>query len=133
MTSISLRGFSFPSRRTALHFSHRNAPSIARLEALRHGCSSFPLRALSTSPRLRLKEDEEKHEPGSAEAKESKKQEHLKKQDEGKGHWERELASSGEEAVKADRQDMHHSDKDIEQLQHRTAKGAEQEKDQGKR
>lgn len=79
-----------------------------------------------------LKEDDDKHRPGAAEDKEAKKQEHLRKQDEGKGEWDKELASGGEESVKADRQDMDHSEKGTEDLQHETAKTAEKDHEHGK-
>ncbi|KAF2833023.1 hypothetical protein CC86DRAFT_376265 [Ophiobolus disseminans] len=43
------------------------------------------------------------HSEGRAEEIEKKKQENLQKQKDGKGHWEEQLASDSESAVKADR------------------------------
>ncbi|CAF3650071.1 unnamed protein product, partial [Fusarium graminearum] len=75
----------------------------------------------TTSTRLGLKEsstqtdvDYEKH-----------KQDSLKKQKEGSGHWKPELASDSEEAVKADRSQTD-PQKDIKNLQERTKKAAEE-------
>ncbi|KAF2856019.1 hypothetical protein T440DRAFT_463360 [Plenodomus tracheiphilus IPT5] len=45
------------------------------------------------------------HSEGRAEEIETKKQEQLQKQKDGKGHWEEQLASDGEAAVKADREE----------------------------
>jgi hypothetical protein len=61
-------------------------------------------------------EDYEKH-----------KQDSLAKQKRGQGHWKRELASDGEEAVKADRQAAKegHSEADMKRLQERTKAAAE--------
>jgi hypothetical protein len=57
---------------------------------------------------------------------EKHKQDQLKKQKEGKGHWKPELASSSEEAVAADRHEhSDHSEKGIKELQEKTAKHAE--------
>ncbi|KAF5690752.1 hypothetical protein CEK26_012965 [Fusarium fujikuroi] len=75
----------------------------------------------TTSTRLGLKEsstqtdvDYDKH-----------KQDSLRKQKEGNGHWKPELASDSEEAVKADRSDIDPA-KDIKNLQERTKKAAEE-------
>lgn len=58
------------------------------------------------------------HNEGRADEVEQKKKELLQKQKEGKGHWEEELASDGEAAVKADRaetgKDMKHIIKDLQ-------------------
>ncbi|RFU31386.1 hypothetical protein B7463_g4946, partial [Scytalidium lignicola] len=57
------------------------------------------------------------------------KQDLLKKQKEGKGHWKSELGSNSEEAVKADRSHVGgkdgHSQEAIKELQNRTAGHAE--------
>lgn len=55
------------------------------------------------------------------------KQDSLSKQKSGQGHWKPELASDGEEAVKADR--MPHED--ISKLQERTKKHAEENASSG--
>ncbi|CAJ2510725.1 Uu.00g063500.m01.CDS01 [Anthostomella pinea] len=72
----------------------------------------------SSSATLRQKEDAapESYDP------EKHKQDLLAKQKEGKGHWKPELASSSEESVKADR----NNHEDIEKLQERTKKTAEE-------
>ncbi|KAI0019837.1 hypothetical protein F4780DRAFT_780145 [Xylariomycetidae sp. FL0641] len=72
----------------------------------------------SSAANLRQKESEppESYDP------EKHKQDLLKKQKEGKGHWKPELASTSEEAVKADRT----SNETPEQLQERTKKVAEE-------
>ncbi len=58
---------------------------------------------------------------------EKHKQDLLKKQKEGKGHWKPELASESEEAVAADRHDhSDHSEKGIKDLQEKTSKHAEE-------
>lgn len=55
------------------------------------------------------------------------KQDSLSKQKSGKGHWKPELASDGEEAVKADRQ----PEEDISSLQERTKKHAQEKASSG--
>ena len=58
---------------------------------------------------------------------EKHKDDQLKKQKEGRGHWKAELASNSEEAVAADRSDhSDHSEKGIKDLQDKTAKHAEE-------
>jgi len=68
-----------------------------------------------------LKEDD-RHNDDQAESNERHKQDQLKKQKEGKGHWKPELASNSEEAVAADRQSGSDS---IEEMQKKTADHAE--------
>lgn len=58
---------------------------------------------------------------------EKHKEDSLSKQKSGKGHWKPELASDGEEAVKADRT----PDEDISKLQERTKKHAEEKSKSG--
>ncbi|KAH9898651.1 hypothetical protein F4778DRAFT_782768 [Xylariomycetidae sp. FL2044] len=73
-------------------------------------------RSFTNSPAgLRHKEDAVDLDP------EKHKQDLLAKQKEGKGHWKPELASTSEEAVKADR----NADEDISELQERTKAAAE--------
>lgn len=56
---------------------------------------------------------------------EKHKEDLLKKQKEGKGHWKAELASNSEEAVAADRSAHNdHSEEGIKKLQEKTAKHA---------
>jgi len=58
---------------------------------------------------------------------EKHKQDLLKKQKEGKGHWKPELASASEEAVAADRHEhSDHSEKGIKELQEKTVKDVEE-------
>jgi hypothetical protein len=56
---------------------------------------------------------------------EAQKQEHLKKQERGDGKWDKELASKGEENVKADREDVQDHDAHIDKLQKQTEDKAE--------
>ncbi|KAF2745167.1 hypothetical protein M011DRAFT_469875 [Sporormia fimetaria CBS 119925] len=51
---------------------------------------------------------------------EAEKQDLLKKQKEGKGHWKEELASNSESIVKADRGEMDASEEAIKKLQEET-------------
>ncbi|EON68589.1 hypothetical protein W97_07847 [Coniosporium apollinis CBS 100218] len=80
-----------------------------------------PTPAFSTSARLRLKEDKER----SPEEVEAAKQKQLKKQEEGKGEWHEELASSSESGIAADRQEVQDHDEHMEDLQKETAKKGE--------
>ncbi|KAF2396980.1 hypothetical protein EJ06DRAFT_482967 [Trichodelitschia bisporula] len=73
-------------------------------------------RALSLTPRWQLKEDGDR----SPEQLEKKKQEQIEKQKKGEGHWHEELASSGETAVKADREDVDDHGEHVENLQQET-------------
>ncbi|KAA6409448.1 MAG: hypothetical protein FRX48_07001 [Lasallia pustulata] len=50
------------------------------------------------------------------------KDDQLRKQKEGKGHWKGELASNSESAVKADRGDMEATDDNIQKMQEETTK-----------
>ncbi|KAI7218791.1 hypothetical protein KC333_g3381 [Hortaea werneckii] len=72
------------------------------------------------------------HQEGRAEEAEREKQEQLKEQREGKGHWKDELASDSESIVKADRNDMKNTQATISELQKEAAKQAEKEKKEGK-
>ncbi|EHK97706.1 hypothetical protein M7I_6593 [Glarea lozoyensis 74030] len=68
-------------------------------------------RAFTVSSARMLKEDDRRA------ANEHHKQDQLKKQKEGKGHWKPELASNSEEAIAADR---NNKDESPEELQKRT-------------
>ncbi|KAK3060364.1 hypothetical protein LTS18_008702, partial [Coniosporium uncinatum] len=74
----------------------------------------------TTAVRFAGREDK-LHEEGRAEEIDQHKDDMLKKQKEGKGHWKEELASSSESIVKADRGDVEASDETIGQLQKETA------------
>ncbi|PTD08016.1 hypothetical protein HYE67_002671 [Fusarium culmorum] len=84
----------------------------------------------TTSTRLGLKESSTQNPVLTPNAEtdvdyEKHKQDSLKKQKEGSGHWKPELASDSEEAVKADRSQTD-PQKDIKNLQERTKKAAEE-------
>ncbi|KAF1925929.1 uncharacterized protein M421DRAFT_423216 [Didymella exigua CBS 183.55] len=88
----------------------------AFISALRPITSSFsPItrRALSTTPRMAIKEDGNR----TAGELEQKKQEQLKEQKEGKGRWREDLASSGESNIAADKQNVTDHDSHIKDLQ----------------
>jgi hypothetical protein len=80
-------------------------------------------RALSTTPQLRIKEDADR----SPEQIEQKKQEQLKKQEKGEGHWHEELASQGESNIAADREGGKVEDHEghMEKLQEETKRKGE--------
>ncbi|KAF2098007.1 hypothetical protein NA57DRAFT_57177 [Rhizodiscina lignyota] len=80
-----------------------------RLTTTQSSCRTFT----STTVRV-LKED---HKDPSPEETERLKQEQLKKQEKGEGHWHEGLASAGESSVKADRQEVDDHDKHMEELQ----------------
>jgi len=80
-----------------------------------------PHRYFQTSYALYIKEDAHRS-PSELEA---KKQESLNKQERGQGKWDKDLASKGEENVKADRQDVDDHGEHIEELQREGAKKAE--------
>jgi len=62
----------------------------------------------------------------NAEQSERHKEDSLKKQKDGKGHWKAELASDSEEAVTADRHEYDdHKTESMEELQKRTIQHAE--------
>lgn len=62
------------------------------------------------------------HHEGRADEVESEKQDLLKKQKEGKGHWKEGLASDSESIIKADRGEVEASDETIKKLQDETKK-----------
>jgi hypothetical protein len=80
-----------------------------------------PQRLFQTSSALYLKEDAHR----SPSELEGKKRESLNKQERGQGEWDKDLASKGEENVKADRQDVDDHGEHIEELQKEGAKKAE--------
>lgn len=61
----------------------------------------------------------------SGEELEQKKQEQLKKQEKGEGHWHEELASQSEAKLAADKQHVNDHDKHMGDLQKETAKKGE--------
>ncbi|KAF2255552.1 hypothetical protein BU26DRAFT_512524 [Trematosphaeria pertusa] len=64
------------------------------------------------------------HSEGRGEEVQEKKEDLLKKQKEGKGHWEESLASDSESIVKADRGEVEASEDTIKKLQEEAAKVA---------
>jgi hypothetical protein len=87
-------------------------PSPSRRTAHRH---------FQTSHALYIKEDAHRS-PSELEA---KKRDSLKKQQRGQGEWDKDLASKGEENVKADREDVGDHGEHMEELQREGAKKAE--------
>ena len=104
------------------HNSAKMAPR-SLISAIRPVASFSPItrRALSTTPRMLLKEDANR----SPEELEQKKQEQLKEQKEGKGRWREDLASSGESNIAADKQNVKDHDSHIKNLQQEGAKKGE--------
>ncbi|GAB7363417.1 hypothetical protein MBLNU230_g3694t1 [Neophaeotheca triangularis] len=91
--------------------------------------TSLSSRSFTTQTRLSAgKEDKDR----SPEEVERVKQEQLKKQEKGEGHWHEELASAGEAGVAADRQNVKDHEEHMEDLQKQTAQKAEKEHPQGK-
>lgn len=80
-------------------------------------------RPFTTSRTLRIKEGAER----SPEEVEEAKQESLRTQE-----WNKELASHGEESIKADREHVKDDDKHMEDLQKQTAQKSEEEHSHGK-
>ncbi|KAI0137160.1 hypothetical protein BJ170DRAFT_590102 [Xylariales sp. AK1849] len=79
-------------------------------------------RGIASTSVLRHKESDVHHNQDKDHLTEHHKQDQLKKQKEGKGHWKPELASDSEEAVKADRNEH----EDVKDLQERTKAAAEE-------
>lgn len=78
-------------------------------------------RTLTSTARRFLKEDADR----SPEQIEKKKQEQLKKQERGEGHWHEELGSQSESHIAADRQEVKDHGSHMEDLQKETAKKGE--------
>lgn len=76
---------------------------------------------ISTSS-LRYLKESVRDNPDQASQNERHKQDALKKQKEGKGHWKAELASDSEEAIAAERSQRNES---LHELQKRTVEHAE--------
>jgi len=93
--------------------------------------SSAPSRVFSVCGRWASKESDLGN-PDGAEQSERHKQDLLKKQKEGKGHWKPELASDSEEAVTADRHVYgNNKTETLEELQKRTVQHAEKKHKHG--
>ena len=78
-------------------------------------------RAFTTTSRAFLNEVGNR----SGEQLEQKKQEQLKKQEKGEGHWHEELASQSEAKIAADKDHVKDHDKHMSDLQQETAKKGE--------
>jgi len=78
---------------------------------------------------VRALKEGDRDSPDLAEQNEKHKQDQLKKQKEGKGHWKPELASNSEESVAADR--SHKDGESIDDLQKKTADHAEKKHKHG--
>jgi hypothetical protein len=78
-------------------------------------------RTFTTTPRAFLNEVGNR----SGEQLEQKKQEQLKKQEKGEGHWHEELASQSEAKIAADKEHVKDHDKHMSDLQKETAKKGE--------
>jgi predicted secreted protein len=61
----------------------------------------------------------------SAEQIEKTKQEQIRKQQKGEGHWHEELASQGESNIAADKEKVHDHDSHMRKLQEETKKKGE--------
>lgn len=109
---------SMASRASAARASH--VPALSRY-------TNAP-RLFSTQTRMQIKEDAER----SPEELERIKQEQLKKQEKGEGHWHEELASSGEASIAADKQNVNDHEEHMEDLQKETAGKSEEEHPHGK-
>ncbi|KAF1953301.1 hypothetical protein CC80DRAFT_144905 [Byssothecium circinans] len=92
----------------------RRAPRVSYGIAQRAGFHSSVVRAAGKESTL--------HHEGRADEVEEKKQDLLKKQKEGKGHWEEGLASDSESIVKADRGEAESSEETIKKLQEEATK-----------
>ncbi|KAF2145649.1 uncharacterized protein K452DRAFT_284012 [Aplosporella prunicola CBS 121167] len=95
----------------------RNFTRVARpavFSAQRRGFQASALRPVGKESAL--------HHDARGEEAEAHKQDQLKKQKQGKGHWKDELASDSESIVKADRGEVEASESTIKELQKETEK-----------
>jgi hypothetical protein len=81
----------------------------------------FARRTLTTTPRLRIKEDADR----TPEQLERAKQDQLKEQAQGKGRWREDLASHGESNIAADKEKVNDHDSHMKELQKEGAKKGE--------
>ncbi|KAK0939441.1 hypothetical protein LTR29_008937 [Friedmanniomyces endolithicus] len=85
-------------------------------------------RPFTALPRLLLKEDGNR----TPEELDAKKREQLDKQKKGENTWDEGLASSSEEQIKAEKEEVGDHGKHIEELQKQTAGQSEKEHEEGK-
>lgn len=90
--------------------------------------SSLTPRLFSTQTRLLIREDADR----SPDELEKTKQDQIKKQERGEGHWHEELASAGEANIAADKENVDDHGDHMEQLQKETAGKVEKEHPHGK-
>ncbi|KAK1065010.1 hypothetical protein LTR74_008286 [Friedmanniomyces endolithicus] len=108
--------------------------SALRLAFTRRAAASFtarttlPTRSFHSCRVLAVGKESELHNENRGEEAEAHKQDQLRKQKEGKGHWKDELASDSESIVKADRNEMGSAKENIEELQKETTRLANEEK-----
>lgn len=103
-------------------FAARIARQARPVSSFRAVAAPSSVRPFSHAQQLRLKEDS----PKSPEETDRIKQEQIKKQQDGKGHWHEELASQSESHVAADRENVDNHDKHIDDLQKETAQQTQQ-------
>ena len=101
----------------------RRTPFISTRPAVRQ-----LIRTFNSAQHLRLKEDGDR----SPQEIENLKQEQLKKQEKGEGHWHEGLASGGESNIAADKEKVHDHDEHMEDLQKETAQQHEKDHPHGK-
>ncbi|KAJ8114594.1 hypothetical protein OPT61_g3560 [Boeremia exigua] len=94
---------------------------ISAFRPITSAISPVARRTLSTTPRMAIKEDGNR----TPEELEQKKQEQLKEQQQGKGRWREDLASSGESNIAADKQKVSDHGSHIKELQEEGKKKGE--------
>ena len=99
-----------------------------RLRAVRPSFSASAARPFSRATHLRLKEDADR----SPQELENLKNDQVKKQEKGEGHWHEGLASNSESQIAADKEQPADHGKHMEDLQKETAGQAEKDHDHGK-
>ncbi|KAH6877275.1 hypothetical protein B0T10DRAFT_188515 [Thelonectria olida] len=100
-----------------------SAPTSLALRSLRMGRVVTARRTfVSMTPRLNLKESSSQTDVDY----DRHKRDSLAKQKSGKGHWKPELASDSEEAVRADRASRDSPKEEVNRLQERTKRAAEE-------
>ncbi|CAF9941913.1 hypothetical protein IMSHALPRED_003093 [Imshaugia aleurites] len=87
-----------------------------------------------TSTRAALSESDHDQDVGDRKAQiDHHKDDQLKKQKEGKGHWKGELGSNSESAIKADREEITDMEHDVESLQKETSQAMEDDHEHAKK
>ena len=99
-----------------------------QLRLVRPAFSAPVARPFSRATQLRLKEDADR----SPQELENLKNDQVKKQEKGEGHWHEGLASNSESAIAADKGEPADHDEHMEDLQKETAGQAEKDHEHGK-